>query len=135
MIAASRERLALAQSALQLGKHLQEVPGINLADVAMTLCAGRKAFAHRLAIAADDVTDAVARLGSADAAAAASRSRPVRAGGVVFMFPGQGSQYAGMGRELYANEKAFRDAFDACAEGLLSELRYDLRDVVFGDDA
>ena len=41
----------------------------------------------------------------------ADRSNPP----VHFLFPGQGAQYVGMGRELYAREPALREAFDACA--------------------
>ncbi|HEY5970372.1 MAG TPA: amino acid adenylation domain-containing protein [Pseudoxanthomonas sp.] len=131
----ARTPAALAQAAVRLADHLDNRPDANLADVAWTLATGRKAFAHRLAVAADDVADAVARLRSGETASAAARSRPAQAGGVVFMFPGQGSQYAGMGRELYANEPVFRTAFDECAEGLFADLRFDLRDVIFGGDA
>src|SRR5690606_8066093 len=75
------------------------------------------------------------QLRSLETTAAIARTRPARASDVVFPFPGQGSQYAGMGRELYAGEPVFRAAFDACADALLDELGFDLRDVVFGDDA
>jgi acyl transferase domain-containing protein len=51
------------------------------------------------------------------------------------MFPGQGAQYVGMGRALYAAEPVFRDAFDACARAAADELGADLRALVFGEDA
>ena len=131
----ARTPAALARMALQLADHLEANPRINLADVAWTLAVGRKAFAHRIAVAAGDVPAAVAQLRSTDTAAAIARGRPAHAGEVAFLFPGQGSQYAGMGRELYAAEPHFRAAFDRCADGLLEESGFDLRQVVFGDDA
>jgi acyl transferase domain-containing protein len=41
---------------------------------------------------------------------------------VVFLFPGQGATYPGMGRGLYDSEPAFRAAFDDCADALAPEL-------------
>ena len=125
---------ALVEAAARLADHLESAPDANLADVAWTLAVGRKVFPHRIAVAADSAADAVTQLRSADLSAAAAKSRPAQAGDVVFMFPGQGCQYAGMGRTLYAREPAFRAAFDDCARVLDAELGQDLRALVFGDD-
>lgn len=131
----ARTPAVLERMAQQLAEHLDANPGLNLADAAWTLGVGRKAFAHRIAVVAEDVANAATLLRAPETVAAIGRSRPAHAGGVVFMFPGQGSQYAGMGRSLYAAEPHFRSAFDECADALRTELGFDLRDVVFGDDA
>ncbi len=134
LVLSARTPAALGQAALRLADHLDAAPGSNLADVAWTLAVGRKAFAHRLALTAEAVPDAIAGLRGADVAAAAARSRPARHSDVVFLFPGQGATYAGMGRELHAHEPAFRAAFDACADALHAELGFDLRERAFSDD-
>jgi amino acid adenylation domain-containing protein len=131
----ARTPSALARMTLDLATHLEAHPDVNLADAAWTLQVGRKAFPYRIAVVADDPKSAAELLRSQDVASAVARSRPAHASEVVFMFPGQGSQYAGMGRELYAIEPHFREAFDECAEGLRGELGFDLRDVVFHGDA
>ncbi|GAB2555245.1 hybrid non-ribosomal peptide synthetase/type I polyketide synthase [Rhodanobacter koreensis] len=135
LLLSARTASALGAAVTRLTDHLIARPGINLADVAWTLAVGRKAFAHRAVVVAEDIDTAVARLRSPETAAAVARSHPARPSDVVFLFPGQGAQYAGMGRELYASEPAFRSAFDACAEALLGELGFDLRERVFADDA
>ncbi|WP_394696756.1 amino acid adenylation domain-containing protein [Pseudoxanthomonas japonensis] len=131
----ARTPVALVDAVARLADHLERDTDANLADVAWTLAVGRKAFPHRIAVAAETPAGAVAQLRSADIAASATKSRPAQECDVVFMFPGQGCQYAGMGRALYAHEPAFREAFDDCARVLDVELGQDLRALVFGDDA
>lgn len=135
LVLSARTPAALGAAAMRLADHLEANTDENLADVAYTLAAGRKAFAHRLSIVADDAAGAIDALRSADTQAEATRSRPARAGEVVFMFPGQGATYPGMGRGLYETEATFRDAIDECARLLRDELGFDLRDRLFSDDA
>ncbi len=135
LVLSARSAPALSRMASALAARLETEPSTNLADAAWTLNVGREAFPHRIAVVADDAASAAAILRSEETAAAIARTRPAQPSEVVFMFPGQGSQYAGMGRELYALEPEFREAFDACAEGAKAELGLDLRDVVFHGDA
>lgn len=134
LVLSARTPVALGHMAQRMADYLDAHADVNLADVAWTLAAGRKAFAHRVAVVARDAGHAAEQLRGTEAAAAIARGRPAHPCEAVFLFPGQGSQYAGMGRALHATEPRFREAFDACAEGLRDELGFDLREVVFGDD-
>ena len=134
LLLSARSNVALGHSIAQLGDHLAARPDMQLADVAWTLCKGRKAFAQRVHLVADGAEDAAKRLRDL-AQSPTSKTALYPAPGIVFMFPGQGSQYAGMGRELYQTEPAFGAALDECAEILRDELGFDLRERLFADDA
>ena len=134
LLLSARSEVALGQSVAQLGEHLAAQPDIQLADVAWTLCKGRKVFAQRIHLVADSTEDAVKRLRDL-APSLAPKTALNPAPGIVFMFPGQGSQYAGMGRALYETEPAFGAALDECAQILRDELGFDLRERLFADDA
>ena len=54
---------------------------------------------------------------------------------VAFLFAGMGDHYPGMGRGLYQQEPAFRDALDRCASLLAPDLGVDVRDVLYPADA
>lgn len=133
LVLSARTPTALARAASDLAGHLQQNPDVNLSDVAWTLAVGRKAFAHRLAVTAETAASAAAALDTPEINATALRSRPARNRDVVFMFPGQGATYPGMGRGLYASEPAFRAAVDECIEALAGELDFDLRERMFSD--
>ncbi|RFP60289.1 amino acid adenylation domain-containing protein, partial [Luteimonas weifangensis] len=134
LVLSARTPAALARAGARLAEHLEAQPDANLADVAWTLAAGRKAFAQRAALVADDVAGAVAQLRSPEFAAAVAHGRPARQSDVVFLFPGQGATYPGMGRGLYDSEPIFRAALDECAQGLRGVLGCDLRERMFSAD-
>ena len=132
LLLSARSASALATATTRLADYLEQAQASNLADVAWTLIKGRKVFAHRISVVAASVDEAMAQLRNGSSSAwNCAQPGP----GMVFMFPGQGSQYAGMGRELHATEPAFRDALDECAEILRDELGFDLRERMFDDDA
>ncbi|HEX6903705.1 MAG TPA: amino acid adenylation domain-containing protein [Thermoanaerobaculia bacterium] len=128
----ARSEDALEKVTDNLARHLREHPGISLADAAYTLQVGRKALSHRRVVVARDASGAAGALETRDpervlTRAAAGGRRPV-----AFLFPGQGSQHANMGRDLYETEPAFRSALDACAAILAPHLGgLDLRSVLY----
>jgi acyl transferase domain-containing protein/acyl-CoA synthetase (AMP-forming)/AMP-acid ligase II/acyl carrier protein/precorrin-6B methylase 2 len=117
--------------------HLGEHADANAADVCFTANAGRHHFDYRIAVAGRTVAelrDALSgrrrqhREGSA-VVAPTPGARPR----IVFLFTGQGAQYAGMGRELYDTQPTFRRVIDRCSEILAGELDLPLLDVLYGD--
>jgi amino acid adenylation domain-containing protein len=124
----ARSATALTRMAQNLADHLEQNGDIALPDVAHTLSVGRPAFEHRRAIVCDTTARAIAALRATDAASARqlSQQRPK----VVFMFPGQGAQYAGMGRELYATEATYRAAIDECAALVAAQGVEDIKTVL-----
>lgn len=114
LVLSTRTPTALDTATARLADHLERHPALSLADVAMTLQRGRKAFAYRRAVAVRGPQEAPAALRATLAAGAPPAPIGDRPPVVAFMFPGQGSQYVGMGRDLYAEEPVFRAAIDEC---------------------
>ncbi len=130
IVLSARSESALDAATARLGRHLQSHPELDLADVAFTLHVGRRAFRHRRAV----VVGGDDRSGLMDSLADPARLPAAAAGAeraVVFMFPGQGSQYPGMGRDLYETEPVVRRAIDRCARVLKPLVGADLRTLLF----
>ena len=118
---------ALAAQAAALADVLDGADAPALADVAYTLQEGRKAFHRRTALVAADRSEAVEALrGDLRPVSAAADAPPV-----VFMFPGQGAQYPGMGQGLYAHEPTFARIIDAGSEVLSPLLGLDLAHLIY----
>ncbi len=131
LLLSARTPAALETATDNLARHLEEHPEQPLADVAYTLQVGRKGFKHRRALVCQDRADAVAALRSRHPQRLLSLVQEGRDRPVAFLFPGQGAQHVGMGRELHDAEPAFRRALDRCARLLQPHLGLDLRTVLF----
>jgi phthiocerol/phenolphthiocerol synthesis type-I polyketide synthase E len=128
---AARSPAALQAMKGQLARHLRDHPDLDLADAAYTLQVGRHPFNHRTAVVCRDADMAVASLDGTGGRHALTGRAAQREPAVIFLFPGQGSQYVGMGAELYRYEPAFREHVDACCDLLADDLGLDLRGVLY----
>jgi amino acid adenylation domain-containing protein len=108
-----------------------EVAARALADGAYTLQTGRSDFVHRRMVVCRDGVDGAALLDTNDSKRVFTSQQQLREPPVVFMFPGQGAQYPGMGAALYRSEPEFRNVVNQCAELLRPVLDLDLCEVLF----
>ena len=107
----------------------------RLADMAWTAGFGRSHFAHRAGLVFRDRAELRDQLQALEAGAdgdVAARSSAAR---VAFLYTGQGSQWAGMGRELYETQPVAREVLDRCEAAFRAERGASLLDVMFGDAA
>ncbi|QDU54007.1 type I polyketide synthase [Aeoliella mucimassa] len=130
---------AIERQAEQIASYLGEHPEATLADVCFTANTGRADFNHRAAIASDSresLEKALATLAAGKASPTVKRGqvKGIARPKVAFLFTGQGSQYAQMGRELYRTEPVFRDAIDQCDEILRVGLSESLLSILFPTD-
>ncbi|OYV04753.1 MAG: hypothetical protein CFE26_15195, partial [Verrucomicrobiales bacterium VVV1] len=130
LILSARTPTALDSMSRRLADHL-DTQSDNLADVSYTLARGRRAFAHRRALIVSDVAYAIAKLRETTRDTIA----PAKAPHVAFVFPGQGSQYVNMGREIYESELVFKDAVDECAALFRPHLGRDIRETLYPNAA
>ena len=126
----ARTASGLQTAASNLAAHLQATPELDLGSVGYTLAVGRRTMPHRFAFAARSVPDAVRQLRAAATHESGTHAIPRR---LAFLFPGQGSQFAGMGRELYARHEAYRTVVDQSCEAAEAWLGIDLRTLLCGE--
>lgn len=131
---AAKTTTALSAQLEQLTHDFQQQPDLRLADVAYTLQVGRQAFTQRAFVVSHDLTTAQQALQTPDSPYFfANEGKVNESQTVTFMFPGQGTQYVGMGRELYGQFPYFREQVDECAARLKPLLGLDLRTILFPD--
>jgi acyl transferase domain-containing protein len=95
---------------------------------------GRKEFNYRRMVVGKDLKKIAIALQNRDPQKVLTHQRDLFDRSIVFMFPGQGSQYVNMGKELYETEPVFRQWLDRCSQILESKLGFDLRSLLYPDD-
>ena len=136
VVLSGRTDESLRAQAARLRSHLDAEPALSLLDVAYSLATTRTHFERRASLLVRRIGRAagaaVVAGGRADAAGVAlTPASGLTSGKLAFLFTGQGSQRAGMGRGLYDGHPVFRAALEECAEYLDGELERPLLEVMF----
>ncbi|MFC0513556.1 SDR family NAD(P)-dependent oxidoreductase [Mucilaginibacter angelicae] len=112
----------------RLADFVKENEHVDLSDMAYTMAVGRKAFPYRKAIVFEGREQLLASLNIQSPESQSVRNKLQK---IVFMFPGQGSQYSRMGLDLYQHNKLFARYMDEGFSILNTLVGKDLKEVIF----
>lgn len=140
VVLSAKSAAALDAAAARLGEHLDAHPELGLGDVALSLATTRSPLEHRLAIVAksrERLREALEAAAQGQTPQGVMRSRADGGGvpKVVFVFPGQGGQWQGMGRQLLAEEPVFRASLEASDRAIRAEAGWSLLEQLAVDPA
>jgi epothilone polyketide synthase D len=139
VVLSAKNAAALHATAARLRDHLDTSPELSLGDLAFSLATTRSPMERRGAIATTSREALRAALESMAAGqpapgAVQGRVSSGRTPKVVFVFPGQGSQWLGMGRQLLAEEPVFRAVLVACDRAIKAEAGWSLLEELGADE-
>ncbi|WHT21625.1 SDR family NAD(P)-dependent oxidoreductase [Crossiella sp. CA-258035] len=127
---------ALREAAVRLKSTVDNEPELSVLDTAYSLATGRSAFEHRAVVIAadrDGFSTALDALAADGTASNLVRGTARASDKVAFVFPGQGSQWAGMALELLDSSPVFAARMTECAEALAEFTDWDLLEVLRGN--
>ncbi|MDM4723013.1 type I polyketide synthase [Micromonospora sp. WMMA1363] len=136
VLVSARSGTSLAAQAGRLAEYLDGAGDVPLASVAGALVSGRAALSERAVVVAGsraEATAGLAALARGEHAAGVVTGRAGTPGKVVWVFPGQGTQWAGMGRELLDSSPVFAGRIAECAAALQPWVDWQLIDVLRGE--
>ncbi len=131
ILVSARTQNVLDRATENLAKYLRNNPGINLADAAYTLQVGRRTYPFKRMVVCSDVNEALEVLTGSETRKAESFYSEEKDPCIIFMFPGQGSQYVNMGLRLLKTENVFREEMERCFEILKPLMGNDMKEVLY----
>ncbi|XP_035713020.1 phthiocerol/phenolphthiocerol synthesis polyketide synthase type I PpsD-like [Folsomia candida] len=120
---------ALSQLVHNYKTHLSSNTHMRLDDIAYTANIGRAKFSNRVAITARNNEELVQKLDTKNWSSGTTQKEP----NICFLFPGQGTQYSGMGRQLYDTFPVFREHFDLCFQLILNMYGLNIKHALYGE--
>ncbi|MEU8220984.1 type I polyketide synthase, partial [Micromonospora taraxaci] len=134
-VLSARSIPALREQAARLHEHVSTFPQLTTADVGWSLVTTRAHLEHRAVLLAEDrqeLLDALRAVAADEPGLKGVQGRAAAQPKPVFVFPGQGSQWAGMAVDLLDDSPVFRERLHACADALAPHVDWDLLDVLHG---
>jgi acyl transferase domain-containing protein/acyl carrier protein len=132
----AKNEQALTELAQRYVQHLEVHPEESLGDMCFTANCGRLSYRHRVAVLFQSKEDLQEKLNAfATGSEVMGLTSRITSGDdlpkVAVLFTGQGSQYVGMGRQIYETQPTFRKTLDQCAEILDTYLDRPLLDILY----
>ncbi|WP_394425998.1 type I polyketide synthase [Streptomyces sp. SGAir0957] len=112
-------------------------PGQDLTDLGWSLVAGRAPFEHRAVVVGrdrDELLSALTALSEGEESPAVVHGTVGERGSTVFLFPGQGTQWTGVARELYDAYPVFARSLDETCARLDAELPFALKPLLLAEE-
>ena len=129
LVLSAKTETAVREAGTRLADAFAADASLTLADAAYTLQVGRQAMSHRRAYVCGGRDEAIALLRGHDPRRVISGVADQSSRSMAFLFPGGGTQYVQMGRDLLPYAPVFRDEIERCLS-ILAPSR-DLRPVLF----
>ncbi|MEU0398595.1 type I polyketide synthase, partial [Streptomyces sp. NPDC006208] len=133
VVVSAKSEAALREQADRLRAHLIAEPDVSLADTAFSSVTTRARLEHRAVVVATDrgaLLSGLGALSSGDPADHVVEGRAAGSGSAVFVFPGQGAQWAGMAVELLDSSPVFAEQIAACDQALSAFVDWRVVDVL-----
>ncbi|MFF0885055.1 SDR family NAD(P)-dependent oxidoreductase [Streptomyces sp. NPDC003456] len=137
VVVSGRDEAAVREQAGRWASWLTAHRDVALADVAVTAARHRTHFESRASVVAagtPELVEALRALAAGEAHDAVVTGTAQRRGKVVFVYPGQGSQWVGMGRELLDSSAVFRETVEVCDAALRPFTGWSVREVLAGEE-
>ncbi|HEV7979238.1 MAG TPA: SDR family NAD(P)-dependent oxidoreductase [Amycolatopsis sp.] len=128
-VVSGKGQQALRDQAARILSYVDANPGVALADIGLSLASARSAFDRRAVVLGETRDELRAELSELATGGAATGIADVE-GRTVFVFPGQGSQWAGMGARLAAESPEFAERLAECVAALSPFVDWSLLDVL-----
>jgi acyl transferase domain-containing protein/acyl carrier protein len=135
-VVSAKDEPALRDQARHLVAHVEELPELSIGDVGYSLAVSRSVFAHRAVVLGCDregLLEGLNVLSHGDPAANVIEGVAGDGEKVVFLFPGQGSQWEGMAVALLDSSPVFAEHMRACGVALAPHIEWSLEGVLRGE--
>ncbi|MFF5590073.1 type I polyketide synthase [Streptomyces hygroscopicus] len=134
-VVSGRSAEGLRAQAGRLREYVAERPELSVSDVAFSLVTSRSVFEHRGVVTGADRAELLERLGALagdEVVSGVTRGVADVRGRSVFVFPGQGAQWAGMAVDLLESSPVFAESVSECEAALSAHVDWSLTDVLRG---
>ena len=131
LVLSGKTETALTDQIKQYSAYCTANPRTNLADMCYTASTGRTHYAYRVAIVAQNLSGLTGKLQHTTSDKAAKSVNIMSQ--IAFLFTGQGSQYWGMGRELFETQPLFRSILQQCDQILTARAEIPLLDLLYSE--